>query len=292
MPSEALLPIGEVARLTGVNPVTLRAWERRYGLIKPQRTPKGHRLYPQDQVQRVQAVLRWLERGAAVSQVRALLDNAADASTPVEGEWGERIEQLIEAIALLAQRPLDQLLNQAMALYPAVTVCERLLLPLLDALALRWQTHFDAGLEQAFFNTWLRSKLGARVYHDSHSLAGACVLLARTDDTPFDAEFWLCAWLLSSNGQPLEILEWPVEPRQLRQAVELLQPRALLLYLGRRPDLAALGRALQDLNTAKLLGGRSISLHQAELQALGLPDLQLFDSPQAALHRLQHSTGR
>jgi hypothetical protein len=40
-------------------------------------------------------------------------------------------------------------------------------------------------------------------------------------------------------------------------AVELLQPRALLLY-GRRPDLAALGRALQDLNTAKLLGGRSI----------------------------------
>lgn len=172
MPSEALLPIGEVARLTGVNPVTLRAWERRYGLIKPQRTAKGHRLYPQDQVQRVQAVLRWLERGAAVSQVRALLDNAADASTPVEGEWGERIEQLIEAIAHLAQRPLDQLLNQAMALYPAVTVCERLLLPLLDALALRWQTHFDAGLEQAFFNTWLRSKLGARVYHDSHSWRG------------------------------------------------------------------------------------------------------------------------
>lgn len=55
MQSEDLLPIGEVARLTGVNPVTLRAWERRYGLIKPQRTPKGHRLYPQDQVQRVQA---------------------------------------------------------------------------------------------------------------------------------------------------------------------------------------------------------------------------------------------
>jgi hypothetical protein len=64
-------------------------------------------------------------------------------------------------------------------------------------------------------------------------------------DTPFDAEFWLCAWLLSSSGQPLEILEWPVEPRQLRQAVELLQPRALLLYLGRRPDLAALGRTLR-----------------------------------------------
>ncbi|MBC7212531.1 MAG: MerR family transcriptional regulator, partial [Pseudomonas sp.] len=123
MPSDPLLPIGEVARLTGVNPVTLRAWERRYGLITPQRTPKGHRLYPQDQVQRVQAVLRWLERGAAVSQVRELLDNATHDTAPIQGEWGERIEQLIKAIARLAQRPLDQLINQMIALYPAVTVC-------------------------------------------------------------------------------------------------------------------------------------------------------------------------
>ena len=39
------LPIREVARQTGVNAVTLRAWERRYGLIVPHRTEKGHRLY-------------------------------------------------------------------------------------------------------------------------------------------------------------------------------------------------------------------------------------------------------
>ncbi|MGR6652926.1 MerR family transcriptional regulator [Pseudomonas mosselii] len=287
MPSDPLLPIGEVTRLTGVNPVTLRAWERRYGLITPQRTPKGHRLYPQDQVQRVQAVLRWLERGAAVSQVRELLDNAVHASAPIQGEWGERIERLIAAIARLAQRPLDQLINEVMALYPAVTICERLLLPLLETLDQRWQTHFDARLEQVFFHGWLRSKLGARVYHDNHSLAGPCVLLARCDDSPFDAEFWLCAWLLSSNGYPLEILEWSVEPGQLRLAAEQLQPSALLLHLGRRPDLAGLGRALQDINTMKLLGGSTAPLHEAQLHALSLTDLHLFDSPQSALRRLQ-----
>lgn len=37
---EELFPIREVARLTGVNPVTLRAWERRYGLIQPMRTDR------------------------------------------------------------------------------------------------------------------------------------------------------------------------------------------------------------------------------------------------------------
>ena len=37
-------PIRVVSQRTGVNSVTLRAWERRYGLLKPLRTPKGHRL--------------------------------------------------------------------------------------------------------------------------------------------------------------------------------------------------------------------------------------------------------
>lgn len=39
--ADGLLPIREVARITGVNAVTLRAWERRYGLIVPLRTAKG-----------------------------------------------------------------------------------------------------------------------------------------------------------------------------------------------------------------------------------------------------------
>ena len=180
MPSEILLPIGELARRTGVNPVTLRAWERRYGLLKPQRTAKGHRLYPLEQVERVEAILAWLQRGASVSQVRELLDKPA--STPPKGDWQARQFQLIEAIATLSQRALDQQLNQAMALYPAVTLCEQLLLPLLDLLDLRWRSYFNARLEQVFFHSWLRSKLGARVYHDNQLLQGPVILLAEDSE--------------------------------------------------------------------------------------------------------------
>jgi len=36
------LTISQVAEQTGVNPVTLRAWQRRYGLLSPARTAKGH----------------------------------------------------------------------------------------------------------------------------------------------------------------------------------------------------------------------------------------------------------
>lgn len=287
MPSENLLAIGELARRTGVNPVTLRAWERRYGLLKPQRTAKGHRLYPEEQVERVQTILSWLERGASVGQVRELLERAPSIA-PV-GDWQSREQALIEAIGMLAQRPLDHQLNQAMALYPAITLCEQLLMPLLHSLARRWQTHFNARLEQAFFHTWLRSKLGARVYHDNQQLQGSPVLLAVDSERSFDAQLWLCAWLLSSSGYPVEVLEQPVSGVQLLRAVNQWQPRALLLHLGPRIELVALERTLQGIDGVKLLGGETVSLHEAQLHALALPQLSLFDTPQAALRLLQQS---
>ena len=289
MPSEALLPIGELARRTGVNPVTLRAWERRYGLLKPQRTAKGHRLYPQEQLERVEAILAWLQRGASVGQVRELLDKPT--STPPKGDWQTRQMQLVEAIANLSQRTLDQQLNQAMALYPAVTLCEQLLLPLLDLLDLRWHNYFNARLEQVFFHSWLRSKLGARVYHDNQLLQGPAVLLAEDSERTFSAGLWLCAWLFTSNGFPVEVLEQPVSGPQLLSAISTFKPRAVLLHLGPRIDDKALLRTLQAVPGPKLLGGNMVALHEASLKQAQLPELFLFDTPQAAL-RLLHAHGR
>ena len=71
--ADELFPIREVARLTGINPVTLRAWERRYGLIQPVRTESGHRLYTQKDIETVHRILDWIERGVAVSKVGKIL---------------------------------------------------------------------------------------------------------------------------------------------------------------------------------------------------------------------------
>ena len=71
--SYELFPIREVSRLTGINPVTLRAWERRYGLIQPTRTESGHRLYSKADIETVNRILGWIERGVAVSKVGKIL---------------------------------------------------------------------------------------------------------------------------------------------------------------------------------------------------------------------------
>jgi DNA-binding transcriptional MerR regulator len=69
-----LYPIRTVASLTGVNPITLRAWERRYKLIQPRRTESGHRLYTREDIERIQRVMKFLSQGISISQVKPLVD--------------------------------------------------------------------------------------------------------------------------------------------------------------------------------------------------------------------------
>ncbi|MDY0832499.1 MULTISPECIES: MerR family transcriptional regulator [unclassified Pseudomonas] len=279
------LPIREVARQTGVNAVTLRAWERRYGLIVPQRTPKGHRLFSAEHVQRIHTILTWLNRGVPVSQVKSLIDTAPTASEPpVENEWHNRRQHLLQAVSELAERRVDDAFNQAMALYPPRTLCEQLLLPLLKELELRWQGQFGAQMERVFFYSWLRSKFGARMYHNNRQLNGAPLLLINHSDLPLEPHLWLTAWLASSADCPVEVFDWPLPAGELALAVEHLQPRAVLLYSSKALHVSALGKLLSGFSCPKLITGPTVCIHQAELSVLtqDIPELLLAEDPLSA----------
>lgn len=76
----AIMSIGEVSRRTGVTVPTLRAWERRYGLLVPVRTAGGHRRYSDDDVRRVLAVLELTGQGWAVAAAARRVAGQGSAS--------------------------------------------------------------------------------------------------------------------------------------------------------------------------------------------------------------------
>ncbi len=82
MPTREQFPIRTVSALTGVSTVTLRAWERRYGLLRPVRAPSGHRLYTHANVEEIRRVLALVERGIPVSRVRQVLDAETASRAP------------------------------------------------------------------------------------------------------------------------------------------------------------------------------------------------------------------
>jgi DNA-binding transcriptional MerR regulator len=93
----ATMSIGEVSRRTGVTVPTLRAWERRYGLLLPVRTAGGHRRYHDDDVRRVQAVLELARQGWAVAAAARRVAGQGSTS-PVRPPVDELRERLWNAL--------------------------------------------------------------------------------------------------------------------------------------------------------------------------------------------------
>jgi|GEM_PF-2687480 len=120
-----LITIGELSKKTGVNSVTLRAWERRYGLLKPTRTPKGHRLYSQSDIEYVMTVLAWLNKGIAVSKVKPLMDtntiytNERDENNDA---WEQYIQEFHKSSLDYNEQKVDAVFNKLNKQYPFETL--------------------------------------------------------------------------------------------------------------------------------------------------------------------------
>ena len=174
------LPIRTICSLTGVNAMTLRAWERRYGLVRPARTPKGHRLYTHQDVERIRRVQVLVQRGVPISRVRDLLDTspeAADALRP-QGPWRGYHERMAAAISQFDERELDQVYDEVLSIHAIEKITRNMILPLLVHLGERWQNLPGAIAEEHFFAMYLRSKLGARLQHRMRYATGPRIVAA------------------------------------------------------------------------------------------------------------------
>jgi DNA-binding transcriptional MerR regulator len=147
-----LFPIRVVAQLTGINPVTIRAWERRYGLVRPARTPGGHRLYSQVDVERLRAAARLVARGISISgAARMLLESGEVAGEQRDNGLAHWLERFAERLEALDDRGMHAVVDAAEAQHPGLGMA---LVDRLPGLA-RGLPHMQA----AFLDAWLEGRL-------------------------------------------------------------------------------------------------------------------------------------
>ncbi|MBQ4673577.1 MerR family transcriptional regulator [Aeromonas dhakensis] len=233
-PEEGIYPIREVSRLTGVNAVTLRAWQRRYGLVQPARTEKGHRLYSEQDIRQIGEILSWLERGVSIGQVKGLLSEPQ--AQPVSDHWQQTLEQFSQALLAFNQRKAEAELNDLLASYPFELVRSRVLQPLVERLLGLWRERPDGELLQQVWLGWLHTRFARHLIEQEK---GVPVTLASWGQVgPLDL-VW-AAYELIGQGYEVQLLG-AVEPRH----ASLLEGRAVtpwLVLLGTglgKPDLAA-----------------------------------------------------
>ncbi len=293
--AEPLYPIREVARLTGVNAVTLRAWERRHGLIQPQRTPKGHRLYSRGDIARIERILQWLGRGVSVSQVGDLLDQPPSASVPAPaaGDWPAQRQQLIAAAEALDLARLETLFNQSLALYPVTVSLQEVWLPVIARLEERWRAPTGSALARHMLATFLRTRIGTRLYHANLGIRGPQLLLA---PLPGNADpLWLLLFGLAASdaGYGVHLLDAPPPHGELPLAVERLHLAGVVLVgdQSERPPLIRhqLPRLARQLPVPLCLAGAVARIHAGEADESRL--VLLGDEPLQAVARLRRLLG-
>ncbi|MBI5565034.1 MAG: MerR family transcriptional regulator [Chloroflexi bacterium] len=171
-----------VTMQTGVTPATLRAWERRYGILLPDRTAGGHRLYSARDIAAIKWLKEHLEPGMTISRASALLQKQLYAA---EGQAAQLTPQslipvladepqtarsmdtikadLYEALADYDELTADEILSEAYSLHPIELVCTDVIEPVLVTLGHAWADGTLSISTEHFASNYLRRKLIALI---------------------------------------------------------------------------------------------------------------------------------
>src|SRR5512132_259874 len=95
--------IGAVERMLDIPAATIRNWEERYGLVKPERSDGGHRLYARAQVEQLRFVKEGIDRGLQPAEAHRLLGEQLERASSGLRSADER-EKLPRILVLLAER--------------------------------------------------------------------------------------------------------------------------------------------------------------------------------------------
>ncbi len=153
------LRIGELSRRTGVSAELLRAWERRYGLLRPTRTEGGFRLYSPADERRVSLMRLHVQNGMSAAEAARLTLAEDDGGSADEPILRRRAQELREALDQLDESAAHSTLDSLLAELAPESVISNVVLPYLRELGERWASGQASVGQEHFASQLLRGRL-------------------------------------------------------------------------------------------------------------------------------------
>ena len=229
----AVLRIGEVSRRTGVAVTTLRAWERRYGLLEPERSEGGHRLYRERDIDRVRSMQRLLDDGwSAVAAANAVVREPAPLTLlqtlAGNGAADDLITRLEAAVDRFDAVTAQELLDAVFARLSLPRALDEVVLPLLRRIGEDWQNDARYIAREHFTSNILRPRL-QRLLDVPSGLQRRSCLAAAPEGEEHDLGLLAAAVVCAHAGWRIHYLGARTPTDALVRAVARLQPEALLI---------------------------------------------------------------
>lgn len=318
-------PIGVVSRRTGLKPDLIRAWERRYSAVEPERSPTRRRLYSDLDVERLLLLKEATREGRSIGQVasqsnqelEALIaeDRAALArrtaprdqreapspaafARPSEGDEDEAqtvatlLEGCLAAIRRLDGTELELQLDRASLELSRVALVERLIAPLMQRIGALWQDGTLRPIHEHLASAVIRTFVGGlREAFPTSSSAPRAVFTTPSGHL-HEMGALLAATTAASEGWNVTYLGPSLPAEEIAAATLRTSARVVALGLTYPPDdpsvseeLLRLGRLLDG--SRLVVGGRAIPSYSETLERLGAVTIKDLGALRGALADLR-----
>jgi len=219
------LRIGEFSRRVGVSAELLRAWERRYGLLQPVRSPGGFRLYTAGDAERVARMRQRMGRGLSAAQAAAA---ALDGGTPPEGYPEGAAARLVEAIDSYDEGRVQTALDEALEALGLERAIAGVIIPALAEIGVGWKRDPLAIGREHFASNLIRARLLslARLWGRG---SGPLALLACPEGERHDISLIAFGLILRSRGWRIVFLGAETPMKTIERAVETTGPDLTVL---------------------------------------------------------------
>lgn len=288
--SERTYEINEVAKLTGLAPARLRAWERRYEVVRPQRQANGYRAYSAEQVALLRAFAKLIDAGERIGDLADLPIDEILKRAEAMGLDGTPQGALMDAVRMLDRDRLEGLVAQQLALRGLRGFAEEVAMPLAEAVGDAWALgKLPIAAEHLATEVILHALKGGLRMARGHGplLVAACL--------PGERHEWgiiTALTALHQTGFRIHYLGADLPVDDVVEASWTLNPAAVAITAS---DPVIIARNLQELaslpsrlppQTRIAIGGSGVDAYQDQLRGFGFrigPDaFSVFDTDSSA----------
>lgn len=269
-----------VTRLTGFSAEVLRAWERRHGLLHPERSQGGHRLYTGDDLRVLAACRALLDEGRSISEIAALgrahLLAGPPAPPPPEIGLDGLIDRIVAAACAVDPRAADEVLDEVFARCGPEEAIGGVLMPASRAVGEAWHDGRCSVAGEHLVSSRIRARLGAllRWADLGDEAPGGRAVVACFPGEAHENGALVTAYRLARRGYAVTYLGASLPWADLLDAIERRSPVEVFLSVGQRRRFAAERAELVEVVTAGAparfwIGGRGAPAGDAGLEARG-----------------------
>jgi methanogenic corrinoid protein MtbC1 len=264
----SLLNIAALSRRTGVAPDTLRKWELRYGVLRPERTPGGQRRYSELDVQRVEWLRDRIRDGWRIGEAARVID---EANTAALDEPAELRDALIASIRASDPVAISATLDQAFAVLPLEQALTDVVTPALRWTGEAWHRGELSVAQEHAITAKVRAHLGKLISDGRGGVHGVAVLACAPGER-HDVGLLMLAVMLRADGWRVEFLGADTPVAEAISVADAVGATMLCLSASRAESLESLRTALAAVSPpdgfALVIGGAAVTPEVArELRA-------------------------